>query len=305
MYDVLVIGGGPAGLSAALLLGRAQKRVLLCDGGVPRNATAEQLHNFVTRDGTPPREFRRIAREQLAHYPDVELLDAEVGTIEGERDRFRTQVGSRAIEARRVLLALGMVDELPALPGYRELWGRSIFQCPYCHGWEVRERAFGCLVTSALWLDWALLLAGWSRDLIVFTDGRFELPQEARARFAAASIAIEERPLAQLVAAETSAGPRLTGVALVDGTVIPREVLFARPPQRQTSLVERLALTLDELGFVRVDALTRETSRPGVYAAGDLTTMGQAAMLAAAAGVDAAARLNHELTLAARETPSE
>ena len=304
MYDVLIIGGGPAGLSAALLLGRAQKRVLLCDGGVPRNARAEHLHNFITRDGTPPREFRRIAREQLAHYPNVELLDAEVSAVEGARDEFRAQIGARSVEARRVLLALGMVDELPALPGYRELWGRSIFQCPYCHGWEVRAQAFGCLVTSALWLDWALLLAGWSRDLIVFTDGRFEPPEAARRRFAAASIAIEERPLARLVVAETVAGPRLAGVGLADGTVIPREVLFARPSQRQAPLVEQLGLALDDAGFVRLDAQSRETSRRGVYAAGDLTTMAQGAVIAAAAGVESAARLNHELTVAALETPS-
>src|SRR4051812_31023921 len=138
-YDVVIVGGGPAGLSAALALGRGRKRVLLCDAGARRNATAERLHNFVTRDGTPPAEFRAIARAELAAYPNVELREARIEGISGARGSFRMATALGEVEARRILLCTGMIDEMLALGGFRELWGRSIFQCPYCHGWEVRD----------------------------------------------------------------------------------------------------------------------------------------------------------------------
>lgn len=291
-YDVVIAGAGPAGLSAALVLGRARKRVLLCDHGPPRNAAAARVHGFVTRDGTPPAEMRRIGREQLAPY-DVEVRDDRVEAVDGERDRLRVTLASGEVEARRVILCAGMVDELPELPGYRELWGQAIFQCPYCHGWEVRDRAFGCLLPAAAWLEYPLFLRGWTSDLIVFTDGRFEVTPEVRGRLARAGIGVEERRIVRLVG---HAG-HLEAVELEGGARVAREVLFARPPQRQTALVARTGVALDEQGFVRVDE-RNETSRAGVYAAGDLTTMRQGALVAAAAGALAAYSINHELTLA-------
>lgn len=297
LYDVVIAGGGPAGLAAALNLGRARKRVLLCDAGPPRNAAADHMHGFVTRDGIPPAEFRRIGREQLAPY-GVEVRNERVQQIEGERGRFRVELPTGSVEARRVILCMGMIDEIPPLPGYRELWGKSIFQCPYCHGWEVRDRPFGFLSPSPQMVDWALFLKGWSSDLAVFTDGRFEVPPELRARLSQANIRLEERRIRRLVSAEPSEGnePRLAAVEMDDGERVAREVLFARPTQRQTELVIRTGILLDEGGFVRTDD-KKQTSRPGIYAAGDLTTMLQGALLAAAAGVLAAGALNHELTL--------
>lgn len=304
MYDVIIVGAGPAGLSAALNFGRARKSVLLCDAGVPRNARASEIHGFVTRDGTPPGEFRRIANEQLTPYATVTRSDQLVTRIDGERDRFVARLGAatgHTVQARRVLLCVGMVDELPDLAGYRELWGHAIFQCPYCHGYELRDRPFGYLLPAPEWLDFALFLQGWSSDLVVFTDGKYELPSPARDRLAAAAIALEERPIRRLkLAPGAAAQPRLSAVELVDGTLITREVLFARPPQRQVALVQQLGLALDEAGCVRVDPLSYESSRPGIYAAGDLTTMMQGAIGAANAGMMATARLNHELSLAAR-----
>src|SRR5262245_55977893 len=148
-YDVVIVGGGPSGLSAALALGRARKRVLLCDSGPRRNAAAGHIHNFVTRDGTPPDEFRQIGRQQLAGYPSVEVRDARVESISGTRGAFRVDLTSGVAEARRVLLCVGMVDEMLPLDGFRELWGRAIFQCPYCHGWEVQDRRWGYLALAA------------------------------------------------------------------------------------------------------------------------------------------------------------
>lgn len=292
LHDVVIVGGGPAGLSAALAFGRARKRVLLCDAGPPRNAAAEEIHNFVTRDGTPPTDFRRTARAQLAPYESVEVRDVRVESIRGSKGDFEVVLPSGAVRARRVLLAVGMIDELPDLPGFRELWGKAIFQCPYCHGWEVRDRAFGCLVPSPQWLDWAIFLRGWTHDLVVLTDARCELDEAARDRLARAGIRLEERRIRRLV----SDGSHLEAVELEDGERLPRSVLFARPPQRQTDVVRGLDLELDEQGFVKTGEQL-ETSRPGVYAAGDLTTMAQSAIFAAAAGVRAAASINHELTL--------
>jgi len=297
LYDVVIAGGGPAGLSAALALGRARKRVLLCDAGPPRNATAERVHNFVTRDGTPPAEMRRIAREQLVPYPKVTVTDARVERVEGDVGAFDVHLATGTVRARRVLVCTGMIDELPELPGFRELWGRSIFQCPYCHGWEVQDRPFGLLADSAMWLEHAPFFRGWTGDLTVFTDGRFEVTDAARAPLHAAGVRIEERKIRHLVAAEGGAqGLRLAAVELADGAQVAREVLFAKPPQRQTAVVTALGLALDEHGFVQVNA-QMQTSRAGVYAAGDLTTMLQGAMVAAAAGMMAAVSVNRELTM--------
>ena len=137
-YDVLVVGGGPAGLAAALTLGRARKRVLLTDSGPRRNAAATHVYNFLTRDGTPPDEMRRVAREQLAHYPNVAVRDVGVRAITGEKGAFAITLDDDRVIARRVVLATGMIDEPIAIDGFTALWGRSIFQCPYCHGWRHR-----------------------------------------------------------------------------------------------------------------------------------------------------------------------
>ncbi|MDI3285221.1 NAD(P)/FAD-dependent oxidoreductase [Polyangium sp. 15x6] len=291
-YDVVIVGGGPAGLSAALALGRARKRVLLCDSGPRRNTAAEHIHNFVTRDGTPPNEFRNVGRRQLTPYPSVEVRDAGVQAITGARGAFQVALSTGAVEARRILLCTGMIDEMLPLDGFRELWGRSIFQCPYCHGWEVREQRWGYLARGVEGLHFALLLRSWTRDVVVFTSGAFDVPEDMRDRFRAAGIQLETRPVVRLVAR----ADRLEGVALSDGASIPCEVLFAHPPQRQVALVDTLGLSLDDGGYVRVDPMTRETSIPGVYAAGDLATRMQGAIIAAAAGVQAGAMLNHELT---------
>ncbi|MBK6520673.1 MAG: NAD(P)/FAD-dependent oxidoreductase [Polyangiaceae bacterium] len=294
-YDVLIIGGGPAGLSAALALGLARKRVLLCDSGSRRNAAAEHLHNFVTRDGTPPSEFRSVGREQLTKYPSVELREARVLSIAGARGAFAVTLEAGVVGARRVLLATGMIDETLPIEGFRELWGRSIFQCPYCHGWEIQDRPWGYLAgadAAALLTHFALQARGWTRDLVVFTNDQFEVPQGDRATLAAAGIRLETAPIARLVSHEG----QLEGVELTTGTTVARAALFAHPPQRQVDVIRDLGLELDEHGYVRVDPMRRETSVPGIYAAGDLASRQQAAIFAAAAGTQAAAMLNLELT---------
>jgi thioredoxin reductase len=296
MYDVIIVGGGPAGLSAALALGRARKRVLVCDSGPRRNAAAERIHNFVTRDGTPPNEFRRVGREQLAQYPNVEAREERVTSISGARGAFSVALAAEVVSARRLLLCTGMVDEMLPLEGFRELWGQSIFQCPYCHGWEAQDRRWGFLAlpaTASHLLPFALQARGWSSDLVVFTAGAVEVPPEARAALEVAGVRLETAPLARFIA--TPGG--LEAVELADGSRVPCEVLFAHPPQRQVELIGALGIELDDDGFVRVDAMKRETSVPGIYAAGDLATRMQAAIVAAASGMHAAAMINLELTM--------
>jgi thioredoxin reductase len=292
-HDIAIVGGGPAGLAAALALGRARKRVLLLDGGPRRNAAATHVHNFVTRDGTPPLEFRRIGREQLAPYPNVEVRDEHVDEIRGTRGAFEVTTGGGVIAARRILLCTGMIDELPEIEGLRAIWGTSAIICPYCHGWEVQDRRFAYLATVPERLEFALLLRGWSSDVALFTGGAVAVPPELRDKLATAGIPIDERRIARLVVD----GPQLVGIELADGAMVARDVLFVHPAQRQVDAVRALGVALDDNGFVRTDPMTRVTSIPGIYAGGDLMTGMQSAIGAAAAGVHAAAVLNHELTV--------
>jgi thioredoxin reductase len=296
LYDVVIVGGGPAGLSAALALGRGRKRVLLLDAGARRNAAATHIHNFVTRDGTPPDAFRQVGREQLATYPNVEVRAERVEAVSGAKGAFRLVVGSGTIDARRLILCTGMVDEMLPLEGFRELWGHAIFQCPYCHGWEVQDRAWGYLGRAAdagHFVPFAIMIRGWSRDVVAFTGGGFEVPEEGQRALQAAGVRLETGPVARLV----GAGGKLEAVELASGGRVARDVLFTHPPQRQVELVAALGLALDAEGLVQTDPMTRATSVPGIHAAGDLTTRMQGAVFAAAAGTHAATVVNAELTM--------
>jgi thioredoxin reductase len=292
LYDVVIVGGGPAGLSAALALGRARKRVLLCDAGPRRNATAEHMYNFVTRDGAVPTEFRRIGREQLARYENVEVRDVGVDEIGGVKGAFEVRLAEGNVRARRILLATGMIDELPGIDGFSALWGKSIFQCPYCHGWEVQGRRFGVIAANPETLEFALLVRGWSGHVVGLTDGKFAIPAELRTALTRAGVALDERPIARL-----AGGDQPLAVHFVAGPPLQLDALFARPPQRQVPIVQSLGLALDPAGYVQIDELRRETSRAGIYAGGDLITPVQGAVIAAAAGMLTAAKLNHALTL--------
>jgi thioredoxin reductase len=253
---------------------------------------AEEIHNFVTQDGTTPDEFRRIARAQLACYPNVEVRDLAVSAIGGERGAFEVRLDSgEVVEARRILLATGMVDDLPAIEGLRELWGRSIFICPYCHAWEHSHRRFAFLAHDEASLSFAVLLRSWTKCVVVLTSGRFEVAVEEQARLARAGVRFEERPIARLVGEDG----HLTQVQFADGDAMPLDVLFVRPPQRQVALVESLGVRLDASGYLELDE-KKQTTVPGIYAAGDLSAPVQGATLSAAAGLLAAASLNHELT---------
>lgn len=294
--DVVIVGGGPAGLSAALAFGRARAQVLLVDGGTPRNARAREMHNFVSRDGIPPPEFRAAARAQLAAYPSLTFAEGLVTRIEPlaapdqDGHAFAVHIAERRVLARKVLLATGLRDVLPPLPGLEEHWGHAAFQCPYCHGWELRDRPWGVLVTSEAMAQFASFLRGWSDEVTALTDGA-ELTEETLAALRL-DVTVETGRVRRLVGA-----PELEAVELEDGRRIPVGAFVLRPRQTPIELVGELGLALDDSGYVKVDPMTKESSLRGLFVAGDATTMAQAAIFAAADGTAAATRINHALVL--------
>ena len=298
-FDVLIIGAGSAGLTAALTLGRCLRRVLLADGGPPRNEASPGVHGFLTRDGIRPAELLRLGHEQLQPYETVEVRCLQIDTLTREGRGFRaTGHGSAddtpvTITARRVLLATGVSDILPPLPGFRELWGRGVLHCPYCHGWEVRHQPLAVYGRGRTVTGLALLVSRWSQDVIVVTDGPGHLTPNARRRLRRQKIGIREEPVVRLIG---SASHDLRCIQFADGSELERTALFLHAPQHQRSpLAAALGARITRTGAVWVDK-NAQTTVPGVYAAGDTTPGTQQALLAAAAGNQAAIALNENLT---------
>ena len=296
-YEVIVVGGGAAGLSAALVLGRARRRTLVVDAGEPRNAPAAHMHGFLTRDGMPPTEFLAIGREEIARY-GVELVrDRAVDVTKGEEFTV-VLAGARTMRARRLVIATGLRDELPAVPGVAERFGRDVLHCPYCHGWEVRDRAFGVLATTPLSVHQALMVSQWSKDVTLFlhTVAESELSDDDLRRLAAAGVKVVPGEVAELVVEDD----RLTGVRLADGTAHAREVLFVAPRAvPQTGLLERLGAELQETPFGAYPVIdpTGLTSVPGVWAAGNAMGFSEQVVNAAAGGYRAGATINGDLLM--------
>jgi thioredoxin reductase len=287
-YDTVVVGGGAAGLSAALVLGRARRRVLVVDAGTQRNARASHMHGFLSRDGMPPAELVAAARAEVLSY-GVELVDDRVADI---ASGFSIELGGgRHVHARRLLLATGAVDELPDIPGAHERWGRDFLHCPYCHGWEVRDQPIGVLGTNRGSVAHAHLIRQWSDDVIFFAH---TCPPTASERTALNARGI--RVIDGLVTELSVVDDRLHAVELVDGRAIPRAAVFIRPAPhiRGDRLIGALGCELDEGGFIRVDA-TGRTSVPGVWAAGNAANPRAQVITAAGEGSAAAIAINAEL----------
>jgi thioredoxin reductase len=289
-FDVVIIGGGAAGLSAGLVLGRARRRVAVVDAGAPRNAPAAHMQGFLSRDGMPPDELIAAGREEVERY-GVEIIRDHVVQAE---DGFRVQLESgHVLEARRLLIATGVRDALPEIPGAAERWGRDFLHCPYCHGWEVRDQPLAVLATESGSGLHAHLLRQWSEDVMFFMHGQ-TVSATDRAQLEARDIKLIDGLVSRFVIEDD----HLVAVELDDGTVVPRAAIFIRPASfpHGDGLLEQLRCEVDAHGFPAVDA-TGQTSTRGVWAAGNIVDPRLQVIAAAGAANTAAIAINTDLVM--------
>ena len=295
-FDVVVVGAGPAGLSAALILGRARRRVLVCDAGHPRNAPSHGLHCYLTRDGIDPREFLRLGREELRPYETVELWQTEVTDArrlqeDGADDFEVTLSNGERLTARKLLLATGVIDELPEIEGLSEFYGTSVFHCPYCDGWEMRDEPLAVFGRGENGLGLALELTFWSRNLVLLTDGPAELSEADIQRLKRRNVPVNEHKISRV---EGSAGV-LGRIVFANGESLAVRGMFFSTAQRQGSdLPQKLGCKFTEQGCVQTYDYER-TDVPGLYVAGDASRFAQFAIVAASEGALAAVAINKEL----------
>jgi len=287
------VGGGPAGLSAALVLGRSGRRALLCDAGTPRNAAAHAMYAFLSRDGIAPASFRRAARAQLRRYPGVEVRDWRVLRAWGRDGAFGIEMeAGRRASGRKVLLATGLFDVLPPIEGIERFFGRSAFNCPYCDGWEMRTRPVAVYGRGTRGLEMARGLSAWTSDIVLFTDGPSNLGGRDRRLLARNGVRLEERRIRRLV----GRNGRLQQVELQDGARIARGALFFDTPSyQQCELAASLGCRFTRDGGVRCGKY-EATDVPGVYVAGNTIKDVHLAIVAAAEGAKAAIGINKALT---------
>ncbi len=291
-FDVIVVGAGPAGLSAALILGRCRRRVLVCDTARPRNAASRALHGYLTRDGIAPAEFLRLGREELLRYDTVELRAVEVTRANLAPGGFTVRLADgAALRCRRLLLATGVLDDLPPLEGCDELYGRSVFHCPYCDGWEVRDQPLAIYGSGKNGVGLAIELTQWSRDLVLCTDGG-ELAPGHRETLARVRVPVREEPITRLAGRDGI----LERIVFATGEPLARRALFFCTGQHQScSLAAELGCEFNEKGTVHTGEY-EITNVPGLYVAGDASRRAQMVVVAAAEGAQAALAMNRALT---------
>ena len=307
-YDVIIVGGGAAGLSAALMLVRARRRVLVVDARAPRNAKAGHMHGYLSRDGMPPLELLERGRDEVLSYGGVVVTDY-VEKAERSEEGFHVTLASGCdATGRQLLVATGLTDVLPDVPGVAELWAEDVHVCPYCHGWEVQDGALATLATGPFSTHHTLLLRQWTDDLVYFLNGH-ELDAADRMKLTARGVRIEERLVRKLVTAGEDGGGgsssdsgngdgagnggRLSGVELADGTVVPRAAMFLVPRlEPNSTLLDALGCEKDaETGWVTTGAGGR-TSVPGVWVAGNVSDPTNGVIAAAGVASAIAAQIN-------------
>lgn len=302
MDDVLIAGAGPAGLNAALTLGRARRRALLADAGPGRNATSAAVHNFLSRDGIAPSQLRQIGLDQLRAYPSVRVAAGQAVHAGGQRDDFTVTLDDGSTHrARRLLLATGVHDELPPIDGLAERWGRGVLHCPYCHGFEHRDQPLAVLETGGWGVHLAVHLRRFSDDVVLCTGGGAPPSAEQQALLAERGVTVRPEPIERL----EGPGASLEAIVFAGDATLARRALFVHPKTRQRSdLPAQLGCRILEDGAVAVDDLG-QTSVAGVLAAGDMARRpamplsGSQAVIAAADGVLAAVLIDQDLLYAA------
>jgi thioredoxin reductase len=290
---VLIIGAGPAGLSAALMLGRCRRSVLVVDSGNPRNAASRAIHGYLTRDGVAPAEFLRLARADLSKYGTVAVRDGEVVSAEclsNGRFSVRLATGEQYL-ARKLLVATGVVDNLPDIEGFRELYGRSVFHCPYCDGWELSDQPLAIYGKGEKGLGLALEMTAWSRDLVLCTDGPSEIDAGGLAALERNAIRVREERVVRLEADDGV----MARVVFADGTALGRRALFFTAGQyQQSDLLSRLGCEFNDKGTVRTGKY-ETTHLRGLFVCGDASRAVQWVVVAASEGAEAAFAINTDL----------
>lgn len=296
LFDVVVIGGGPAGLSAALTLGRARKQVAVIDEGRPRNAVTRESHGFLTRDGISPKEFRRVAKEQLSAYPSVYLAEDTVESVDGSDGRFLLKTAQgQSFAGRKLLFAVGMKDRPLDIPGLAEVYGKSAFVCPYCDGWELRDEPLVIINNGAELMHFAPLISGWTKRFVVCTNGPDGLTEAEREELRRHQVPLYDSPIRSIESNDGMARQ----VVLEDGTSLPCTGIFFKPELVPGSdLPQAIGCHVSERGTVVTDEFGK-TNVPGVYSAGDAASQRYQAIAAASMGAFAAAALNNELNMEA------
>ena len=290
MYDVVIIGGGPAGLSAALVLGRCRRQVFLCDAGRPRNAASRELHGYLTRDGIAPLELLRLGREELRVY-GIEAQAASVTAIACVDGGFEVAVDAERIRSRTVLIASGVRDHVPDVPGFRDCYGVTVHHCPYCDGWEVRDRRLVVFGSGKAAAGLALSLKTWTAQVAICSNGRARIGSRDRAQLSGERIAIHEGRIERL---EHERG-RAKRLVLRGGGAVDCDALFFTTGQSpQSDLARQLGCAITKAGIVKTDRFG-QTRVPGLYVAGDASRDVQFAIVAAAEGAKAAVAINKAL----------
>ncbi|WP_445361649.1 NAD(P)/FAD-dependent oxidoreductase [Microbulbifer sp. EKSA005] len=281
--DVLIIGGSFAGLSAAMQLVRGRRKVVVLDAKRPRNRFAKASHGVFCLDGKTPEEIRSTALSQLQAYSSFQVVEGTADTVDVPEEGFVVAaLGDATFKAKRLILATGITDQLPDIPGVKERWGRSVIHCPYCHGYELSDRPLGVLATSELSFHQAAMIPDWGATTL-FTQGQFNPQGEVLDHLLARGVMLEEAPITQL----EGEGDSLREVVLADGRKLPLEGLYVSPKAELTSpFIDQLGLELEESftgQIVKVDGF-KETSVKGVFAAGDLSNPMQSGTFAIASG---------------------
>ena len=290
--DVIIIGGSYAGLSAAMALGRSLQNVLVIDSNKPCNRQTPHSHNFLTQDGETPVAIAKSAGEQVLNYKTVQLLNDVAVTAKKEGDGFVVinQSGKR-FYAKKLLFATGVEDIMPTIPGFAECWGISVLHCPYCHGYEVRNKKIGLLATGDWAFEHAKFISHWSQEMTVFTDGNPVLTDEQKDFLSHHNIKVVDKKISSLKHHDG----HLVAFLFEDSSATLLDALFVRINfQQHCSIPQQLGCELDEQGYIKVDAF-RETTVPAIYAAGDNTTMFRSVAASVAAGNIAGAMINREL----------
>lgn len=291
-HDVIIIGGSYAGLSAAMALGRSLRKVLIVDSGSPCNQQTPHSHNFIMHDGETPAELSRKAKEQVLKYDSVEFLHDFVTTAKKFPDGFEIQTKKgETYKAKKLLFASGIFDIFPEIKGFAECWGISALHCPYCHGYEVRQKNIGVIGNGDMGFEYCRLISNWSSHLTLFTNGPSTMTITQRDKIKSHNIEIVE---AEIYSFDHTNG-LISQILFKDGSKKPVEAIFARVPFRQhTAIPEQMGCELTEQGFIKIDDFHR-TSISGVYAAGDNSTMLRAVSNAVSGGTRAGAFINKDI----------